>query len=101
MSTPLTFAAGRRPDGIAVLAVRGEIDLSNSGVLAAELAGAVPEQGLLLVDLTGVEYLDSAGLTTLFAQAARIEVVVTSLLAPTLAISGLSDVTVVHERDGN
>ena len=45
-----------------------------------------------------MEYLDSAGLTALFAQAPRIEVVVTSLLAPTLAICGLSDVTVVHEQ---
>lgn len=97
MTTPVSFSACRRPDGSAALAVHGEIDLSNSDALASELAAALPEQGRLVVDLTDVEYLDSAGLTALFAHASRIEVLVTELLAPTLAISGLSDITVVHE----
>ena len=100
MTTPVSFAPVRRPDGTAVLVVRGEVDLTNSGAFAAELAAALPEQGRLVVDLTDVGYLDSAGLTALFAHASRIEVIVTDLLAPTLAISGLTDVSLVHERDG-
>lgn len=99
MTTQVSFTASRRPDGMAVLTVHGEIDLSNAGTFADELAAALPEQGRLTVDLTDVEYLDSAGLTALFARASRIEVIVTPLLAPTLAISGLSDVAIVHERD--
>jgi anti-anti-sigma factor len=83
---------------MAVLTAHGEIDLSNADAFAGELAAALPEQGRLTVDLTDVEYLDSAGLTALFAQADRIEVIVTALLAPTLAISGLSDVAIVHVR---
>ena len=97
MSTQVSFSARQRPEGTAVLVVRGEIDLSNADALASELAAALPKQGRLVVDLTGVDYLDSAGLTALFAQASRIEIIVTELLAPTLAISGLSDVTLVHE----
>ena len=45
------------------------------------------------MDLTRVEYLDSAGLTVLFSHAAHIELVATPLLAPVLTISGLADIT--------
>ena len=53
----------------------------------------------VVVDLTGVEYLDSAGLTVLFTHAAHIELVATPLLAPVLTISGLADITRLHETD--
>ncbi|WP_327048590.1 hypothetical protein OG320_12315 [Microbispora sp. NBC_01189] len=50
----------------------------------------------LLVDLSAVEYLDSAGLSVLFAHAPRIELVANDPLAPVLTISGLVQVTTVH-----
>ncbi|WP_394427965.1 STAS domain-containing protein [Streptomyces sp. SGAir0957] len=90
MTTPLTLTPGRRPDGTAALTAVGEIDMSNAGELAAALAGT---SGALVLDLSGVEYLDSAGLSVLFPHADRIQLIANSLLAPVLAISGLSDLT--------
>lgn len=97
MNTPLTLDSASRPDGAPVLFVSGEVDFSNS----AELAAAVEEQldpdaGLLTVDLSGVDYLDSAGLSVLFAHAAQIELVINPLLAPVLAVSGLGELTAIR-----
>ncbi|MEU6389069.1 STAS domain-containing protein [Streptomyces sp. NPDC046939] len=90
MTTPLTLTIGRRPDGAAVLTAVGEIDMSNAAELAAALEGT---SGALVLDLTGVEYLDSAGLSVLFPHAERIHLIANPLLAPVLAISGLTDLT--------
>lgn len=100
MTTELRFTAGRREDGTEVLAVTGEIDMSNSDAFATAIASALPGHGRLVVDLTAVEYLDSAGLTAMFVHADQIEIVVTPLLAPTLVISGLADVTTMHQTAG-
>lgn len=97
MTTPLSLTRTRRPDGAPVLSVVGEVDLSNSGELAAALEeGLDPSAGRLTVDLSRVWYLDSAGLSVLFAHAREIEVVVASLLAPVLAVSGLAEVAAVR-----
>ncbi|MEU9556440.1 STAS domain-containing protein [Streptomyces fumanus] len=93
MTTPLTLTPGRRSDGTLLLTAVGEIDMTNTDVLAEALDA---EQGPVLLDLTGVEYLDSAGLNVLFVHADRVELVATPLLAPVLTISGLSDLTTVH-----
>ncbi|GIH94296.1 STAS domain-containing protein [Planobispora siamensis] len=95
MSTPLTLAASRRPDGTAVLAVTGEIDMSNAPALEAGVARSAGD-GVLVVDLSGVDYLDSAGLSVLFAHAERIRVVANPLIAPVLIVSGLTEVTAVE-----
>ncbi|MEV4456954.1 STAS domain-containing protein [Microbispora sp. NPDC049633] len=101
MTTPLTLAPSRRSDGTPVLTVSGEIDMSNAGELEAALTDAAGDDGhALLVDLSAVEYLDSAGLTVLFAHAPRIELVANELLAPVLTISGLADMTTVHSLGG-
>ena len=47
--------------------------------------------------LTGVGYLDSAGINALFAHASRIQLIASPLLAPVLTVSGLSDITSVQE----
>jgi anti-sigma B factor antagonist len=93
MTTPLTVTPSRRPDGTQQFAVAGEIDMSNSGELAEALDST---SGPVVLDLTEVEYLDSAGLSVLFAHADRLELVVTSLLAPVLTVSGLAELTTVH-----
>jgi anti-sigma B factor antagonist len=95
MTTPLTLSTDRRPDGRAVLTATGEIDMSNAGQLGEALAQA--GDGPLIVDLTAVEYLDSAGLTVLFTHADHIELVAASLLVPVLTISGLSEITQVRK----
>ncbi|MEU0333889.1 STAS domain-containing protein [Streptomyces sp. NPDC006193] len=96
MSTPLTLTPGRRPDGTRQLTAAGEIDMSNAGSLAKALEAA---EGPVVLDLTGVEYLDSAGLSVLFAHADRLELVATPLLEPVLTVSGLSALTTVHGPD--
>ncbi|MFF7253484.1 STAS domain-containing protein [Streptomyces microflavus] len=96
MTTPLTLTAGNRPDGTALLRAVGEIDMSNTDALAAALDATT---GPLVVDLTDVEYLDSAGLSVLFAHADRLELMVGPLLAPVLTISGLADLTTTHGPD--
>lgn len=93
MTTPLTLTHGRRPDGTALLTAAGEIDMSNTAALAAALDGT---EGPLVLDLTAVDYLDSAGLTVLFAHAERLELIITPLLAPVLTISGITDLATVR-----
>ncbi|MET1073142.1 MAG: STAS domain-containing protein [Umezawaea sp.] len=97
MTTPLTLTPGRGPDGAAILRVVGEIDMSNTDALAAALDDALDDSGgQLVVDLTGCEYLDSAGLSVLFAHASRIELVATPLLGPVMTFSGLTSMTTVR-----
>jgi anti-sigma B factor antagonist len=93
MTTPLTLTPGHDADGTAVLKATGEIDMTNSDTFAAAIREA-PSR--VVVDLTGVEYIDSAGLSVLFVHAEQIEVIVPSILAPVVAFSGLSEVTTVH-----
>ncbi|MGQ4420428.1 STAS domain-containing protein [Streptomyces sp. SAS_269] len=96
MTTPLTLTPGRRPDGTPRLVVGGEIDMSNVASLAEALDGG---SGPLVLDLTAVEYLDSAGLSVLFGHAERLELIVTPLLEPVLTVSGLSGLVTVHGLD--
>ncbi|WP_436530895.1 STAS domain-containing protein [Actinoplanes sp. HUAS TT8] len=97
MTTALTLTTGQDPDGAPVLTAAGEIDMSNAETFAAALGEAVPPVGRpLVVDLTAVEYLDSAGLAALFHHADRIEVVTGPLLTPLLTVSGLTDITRVR-----
>jgi anti-anti-sigma factor len=54
-------------DGVSVARVRGEIDLSNADSIFSTLARAgAPTSTGLVVDLSQVEYLDSAGVRLLF-----------------------------------
>ena len=99
MATQLELSTRRSPDGTPVVAAVGEIDMSNAGTFRDALTRASAADGRLVVDLTGVEYLDSAGLTVLFTHAAHIELIATPLLAPVLTISGLADITTVHQID--
>lgn len=95
MTTALTLTTDRRPDGAVVLAAIGEIDMSNAG----EFAAALTETGgdPLVVDLTAVEYIDSAGLAALFPHVERLRLRATPLLAPVLTVAGLDDLTTVEE----
>jgi anti-anti-sigma factor len=54
-------------DGVSVARVRGEIDLSNADSIFSTLARAgAPTTTGLIVDLSQVDYLDSAGVRLLF-----------------------------------
>ncbi|CAM5242933.1 anti-anti-sigma factor [Streptomyces spiroverticillatus] len=95
MTTPLTLTAGHRPDGTALLTASGEVDMSNSATLAEALEKTAGRP--LVLDLTAVDYLDSAGLSVLFAHADHVSLIATPLLTPVLTISGLADLTTVHD----
>lgn len=50
-----------------VAALHGEIDLSNAGELLTAIVGAVSSGAdMIVLDLTGVEYLDSAGIQLIY-----------------------------------
>jgi anti-anti-sigma factor len=53
-------------DGVVVAGISGEIDLSNAAEITDALLGGVPNEALgLVIDLSGVSYLDSAGVRML------------------------------------
>ncbi|MFD2419733.1 STAS domain-containing protein [Amycolatopsis pigmentata] len=97
MKASLTLTSSRKPDGTVVLTAEGEIDMTNSADFATAIEEALPDAtGSLVVDLTEVDYLDSAGLTVLLNTADRVEIIATPLLAPVLTICGLTELTKVH-----
>ena len=99
MATALELSTRPGADGIPVVTVAGEIDMSNADRLrdALGLAAATADGGSFVVDLTGVEYLDSAGVHALFAHASRIRLIASPLLEPVLTVSGLSGITSAGE----
>ena len=100
MATQLGVLTSLRDDGMAVLTVNGEIDMSNVGVFTTAIDDAMTpashDGGVLRIDLTGVEYLDSAAIDVLFGHADRIRLIVNPILMPVLKISGLTNVTSVE-----
>lgn len=89
-------------DGIEVAAV-GELDLTTIDRFENELRAAVAAAGpgrTTRLDLRGVEYLDSATINVLFANAERISVVrVHPLMVRALTISGLNQVVDVEAAE--
>ena len=95
MSTSLTLDTARSSDGQLVLTATGEIDLSNVEPFTEALETAVAEadrsgSGTLVVDLSAVAYLDSAGVNVLFPHAEHIRVIAHPFLVRLLDISGFS-----------
>jgi anti-sigma B factor antagonist len=97
MSTELTFTTGRDPDGSLVIGAAGEIDMSNASALSDALAEARRREEAFVLDLTAVEYLDSAGLAVLFPHVDHVRLVAGPLLGPLLTIAGLAGVTTIRD----
>jgi anti-sigma B factor antagonist len=58
--------SGDGPDGVYVVRVRGEVDMSHEEELSAELRSAVDaEASGIVVDLTECEFIDSTGVRAL------------------------------------
>ena len=95
----LTIAA---EDGVVIASLAGEIDLSNATEITDALLGGVPNEALgLVIDLSNVSYLDSAGVRMLAeldhrlgwrAQALRVVAPETSRSRRVLVIAGLERV---------
>ena len=100
MPTSLTLDTARRIDGKPSLVAVGEIDLSNidafDRALAAAAADAAKRGTVVTVDLGAVEYLDSAGINSLFAHADQIRLIAHPLLMSILTISGLTELVDVE-----
>jgi anti-anti-sigma factor len=65
VSAPLAEVVSEREGDLTVLAVSGEVDLSNVDEIATAIRRCVPTSQDLLLDLGGVEYLDSAAIAML------------------------------------
>jgi anti-anti-sigma factor len=100
MSALLTVRTERRNDGTLVLKAAGEIDMSNVDTLAQALTGAVGQAGggneTVTVDLSAVEYLDSAGFNVLYNHADRIHVIANPLLMHVFTVSGFTELAQVE-----
>ena len=58
--------------GTEVVRITGEIDLSNAAQVSDAIGAALPDLPVVVLDLTGTEYLDSAGIAMLFRLAERL-----------------------------
>jgi anti-sigma B factor antagonist len=62
------FSAGldtRQRDGHVVVALRGELDVLDAASFAAALAELAAREPEIIVDLTGLEFIDSSGVAAL------------------------------------
>jgi anti-sigma B factor antagonist len=55
----------RECDGQAVVALRGELDVADAASVAAALAAVAGRERAVIVDLAGLEFIDSSGLAAL------------------------------------
>lgn len=91
MNTPLSVHSEQRADGGLVLRAVGEVDASNVAELAKALQDGINEGGLLTVDLSAVDYLDSAGINALVPHAESLHIIANPILMRVLRVSGLED----------
>ena len=100
MRTLLTVDTARRDDGKLVLVAVGEIDLSNIDTFTQAVTTAIAETagtgGMLTVDLSAVEYLDSAAVNALFTHADHIQLIVRPLMMRIFEITGLTELTAIE-----
>jgi anti-anti-sigma factor len=100
MPTSLNLETARSNDGTLVLTATGEIDLSNIDAFDQALATASGEAArtgeTLTVDLSGVEYLDSAAVNALFTRADHIRLIAHPLLMSIFNMSGLAKLVSVE-----
>ena len=93
-------------EGVGVARLAGEIDASNVDDIGDRLRSMVSNRSYaLIVDLSGIGYLDSAGINLLFAlgeemrgrqQRLAIVVVGTSPIARMIALTGLDRTVATH-----
>ena len=100
MATSLTLDTTRRDNGTLVLTAAGEIDLSNIDDFNQALTTATTEAAFggppLTVDLTAVEYLDSAAINALYNLADHIHLIANPLLMRSLSVSGLAELVTIE-----
>ena len=74
MSMTTAKVVSSAENGLMRITLRGEIDLANAAAVEDELRAAVSHQySTVSVDLTGLIYLDSAGIGILYRLASRLQ----------------------------
>ena len=100
MTTTLTLGTTRGDDGHVVLTAEGEIDMSNIDVFSQALTRATteatPSGQSLTVDLTAVEYLDSAAINALYNLGEPIHLIANPVLMRGLTVSGLAELITIE-----
>lgn len=72
--TEATVEAEMAGEKILRIALRGEVDLANVSTVEAELLAAISNQLVdVVLDMSDMSYIDSAGLRALFTLGARLE----------------------------
>ncbi len=78
--------------GVAIITVSGELDASNSDALQATVASvAAAQPDALVFSLSGLSYMDSAGISVLLSAAEKVAAV--RLRDPSPAVRRVIDVT--------
>src|SRR4051794_13069012 len=92
---------GSDPTGVPVVTVTGELDLSNADKLEAAVASiAAKRPERLIFDLSGLRFMDSAGIAVLLGAASKVNAV--HLRDPSQAVrrvvelTGLTDVLTIE-----
>ena len=102
----LARVALERHGDVVLARLSGEIDLSNAGAVEDQVNGGLAGSTAVAVDLSGLCYLDSAGLALLSRLAGRLRGLAGSLrlvvpagavVSRTLSISGLASAIPVDE----
>jgi anti-anti-sigma factor len=102
----LARVAVERHGGVVLARLSGEVDLSNAGAVEDQVTGGLAGATAVAVDLSGLSYLDSAGLALLSRLAGRLSGLAGSLrlvvppdavVSRTLSISGLASAIPVDE----
>jgi anti-anti-sigma factor len=97
MSTPLSVRIDRAADGQLVLFATGEIDASNVADFTNALnAGTDGDADTLTVDLSAVEYLDSAAINALAPHAESLQIIANPVLMRVLTVSGLAELAKIR-----
>ena len=110
MATDVNFEVSDfQTDGVPVLAVQGEIDVATAPQLRERLlALADRNHAVVVVDLTGVSFVDSTALGVLVSGAKRLRsgggdlrlVVTEPHIAKVFAITGLTEVFQIYTTTG-
>lgn len=95
MSTPLSVHSEHDADGGLVLRAVGEVDASNVADFAKALQDGLNGNGVLTVDLSAVDYLDSAGINALVPHAESLHIIANPILMRVLRVSGLEDLATI------
>ncbi|TGD86526.1 anti-sigma factor antagonist [Mycolicibacterium sp. CH28] len=98
MSAPLILRTQRGTDGRLAVLVAGEIDASNVTEFAEAVTAATADTvDTVVVDLSAVEYMDSAAINALAPHAESLEIVANPVLMRVLTVSGLAELAKVRQ----